>query len=380
MSVLIISPEFFQEHSARAIQVRKLYKGLFEKSLDFYLATVTENKNHLPENVIPLKKEKFWLDKFRGGPVTKNGAFLNDFIKKKKIKTILTISSPLYAALVGLYLKKQNPSLQWISYFSDPVPVFANPAPYSLENPTLPMRVQHRFQLYVVRKVLKQTDRIITPAKNTLEYMERLYSLSLSDRAEIIPHMGSFINEPENPSNGKNFGNYLVYFGDLYKRSSRELIEAVRMSAEKNPELFKGLICYGTNHTEFFSKSIKELGTEEYFKIYPAVDYEDSLRLMRQAPVLLLIEADMSESPFMPSKYFDYLFSNRPILAISPPKNSLEDYYRQDDGFVIVEHERNKIASAIEKLFSQSRKVINRDLIHLNSDAIINNYMNLLKS
>jgi len=50
----------------------------------------------------------------------------------------------------------------------------------------------------------------------------------------------------------------------------------------------------------------------------PPVPYLESLELMYDADILLLIEADVASTPFVPSKLTDYMGANTPIVAIAP--------------------------------------------------------------
>lgn len=47
-------------------------------------------------------------------------------------------------------------------------------------------------------------------------------------------------------------------------------------------------------------------------------DYEDSLKYIQSAAVCVLVEAEMPEGIFLPSKVVDYITALKPILALSP--------------------------------------------------------------
>jgi hypothetical protein len=53
-------------------------------------------------------------------------------------------------------------------------------------------------------------------------------------------------------------------------------------------------------------------------RFLPSVPYCASLALMRQADLLLHIDAPAGESVFLASKLIDYLGARRPILAVTP--------------------------------------------------------------
>ena len=51
----------------------------------------------------------------------------------------------------------------------------------------------------------------------------------------------------------------------------------------------------------------------------PTVDYLQSLELMYDADILLLIEADIRQNLFLASKVSDYFGANTPIVGLLPP-------------------------------------------------------------
>jgi hypothetical protein len=50
-----------------------------------------------------------------------------------------------------------------------------------------------------------------------------------------------------------------------------------------------------------------------------SIPYIESLREMRDASALLIIDAPFEQNVFFPSKLVDYLWARRPILALTPP-------------------------------------------------------------
>lgn len=380
MSTLIVSPYFFQETAARAIQVRKLFEGLSQTSVDFILATLDypNDWESIPENITLFKNDSGWRDRAYDGPVTKTVSCLADIITKKNITTILSISSPVYSAYVGLYLKKRLNHLRWICYFSDPMPPGIYPEPYFTGYSSLANRFKSEYQKLRMNHVLDKSDTIIFPSANSLDYFERVYNKSLAGKSTVIPHMGGTLEVEEQLQIHDDLKNRLVYFGDLYKRLSVPVMDAVKQAKKDFPDTFQGLVCYSTRYKKKYSEFLTNNNVADIVELKPGVPYQESLKLMRQSDVLFLIEADMEASPFMPSKYFDYLFANRPVLAVAPLKNSLSEHYKGNDDFLVVNHEPERIYSAIKTIFNSPRKKTDRDLRNLKQTAIIEQYKKVL--
>ena len=64
---------------------------------------------------------------------------------------------------------------------------------------------------------------------------------------------------------------------------------------------------------------LSEMGLEDCVSWTEPLYYSRSLKEMADANVLVVIDADFEVSPFLPSKIFDYLLFDRPILGLTPP-------------------------------------------------------------
>jgi len=72
-------------------------------------------------------------------------------------------------------------------------------------------------------------------------------------------------------------------------------------------------------------KMISELGIDSYVTLTNSVSYAESLRRMEMISFGLVIEADLEEGIFFPSKVVDYFQMQKPILAISPAEGVMMD-------------------------------------------------------
>src|SRR5262249_51379562 len=55
------------------------------------------------------------------------------------------------------------------------------------------------------------------------------------------------------------------------------------------------------------------------------VSYEQSLEHIAAAALCVLVEADLPEGVFLPSKLCDYLAARKPVLALSPDRGTVSD-------------------------------------------------------
>lgn len=109
----------------------------------------------------------------------------------------------------------------------------------------------------------------------------------------------------------------LRYLGSFYgARSPAPLLAALnRLPPELRARLAVEIFGGGRRT----ASEIAAAGLADTVTRAPSVGYAESLRLMAEADLLLVIDAPAAHSVFFPSKLADYLGSGRPVLGISPP-------------------------------------------------------------
>ena len=144
------------------------------------------------------------------------------------------------------------------------------------------------------------------------------YPESWKEKSDVVSHCYDPALYPaeRTPHRGMVFR----HMGDLYgRRSPASLIRAVAAVREASPELLSEAsfeLVGGTS--DAIKREIESLSLEGLVKIRPRVRYLDSLREMRDADVLVLIEAPAAINVFLPSKLIDYLGAGPPVLALTP--------------------------------------------------------------
>ena len=126
-----------------------------------------------------------------------------------------------------------------------------------------------------------------------------------------------------------------VHLGRLYGlRRIDTFIEALRELKQEDPELKNRIIFeqYSEIQKEDVEK-IREYGLEDVFRIYPKVNYQKAVEIMKNADILLLFDTIMDGAPvqpYLPSKILEYLLLRKPILGIcqdnSPSYRILKRY------------------------------------------------------
>jgi hypothetical protein len=123
----------------------------------------------------------------------------------------------------------------------------------------------------------------------------------------------------------------LTHTGSFYagKRWSKELLEAVC-----------DLRAAGIIHDDFelrmvgeippaIEQFIRDVGAQDIVSWTTPLFYRPSLAEMDAADVLLVVDANFDNSPFLPSKLFDYLMFDSPILGVTPSGSATDKFLQQ---------------------------------------------------
>ena len=149
---------------------------------------------------------------------------------------------------------------------------------------------------------------------------------------------------------------------------------ALKELIEENPELqTKIQVLFAGPPSKQVAFLIEEFGLKNVVKLLGYRSHKESLKLMANTDVLLLIIAseevyDAKTGPLMiPGKIFEYLGAKRPILAIAPLGNAADIISSTKTGVIVPPRNTRVIAQAIFKLFqnwkSGNLKAVESDIL-----------------
>jgi glycosyltransferase involved in cell wall biosynthesis len=242
----------------------------------------------------------------------------NKMIAENNYEVMVTWSQPHSSHLIGLKLKSSlKISPKWIAHFSDPW--ISNP--YFEVNSWI-----KRINESLFNRVLNQADAISVTNEYVILAEEGFSSAENRRKVNVVPH--SFLPSMYPGKDDDRHSEPIVirYIGSFYGlRRPSPILSALAVLEANEPSIAKKL------RVEFIGAKLDEKALKEIQKlklvsieILPSVSFRESLGLMQKADLLLIIDAPMEMSPFLPSKLIDYIGSNVPVLAFTPPGPSAD--------------------------------------------------------
>lgn len=348
----IVDEKLVEEVSEKAIILKQ---RIFEpyQLASFFSKSKTKK---ISSGIMPNKKKQSFLDKvflwIRGNLfipdarvfwVTPSVAYLEKYIIENKIDTIVTSGPPHSLHLIGLELK-QRLDLKWFADFRDPWTTIGYHKSLRLSN------YAAKTHKTLEHQVLNSADTVIVTSKTTKTEFESITTKPIAvitngydvekvekqtlDTKFSLAHIGSFLSE-RNP---------LIVWESLV-----ELIAEI-----PDFKLHFELKLIGAISQEVLD-TISKFGLNPYLNNLGYVSHAEAVAHQRKSQLLLLIEIDSEDTKsIIPGKLFEYMVSNRPIIAIGPKNSDFEEIISNTNTGVFFDYsEKNKLKSMILDYYNQ---------------------------
>ena len=270
-------------------------------------------------------------------------AYLENYIRDNGIDTIITSGPPHSLHLIGLELK-QKMNLKWLADFRDPWT-------------TIGYHKSLRLSQYAAKKhkqlesqVLNSADTIIVTSKTTKTEFQAL----TTKRIEVITN-GFDVEKVDKQTLDTKFS--LAHIGSfLSERNPKILWESLVELCTEIPD-FKSHLeikLIGAISQEVL-ETIEQFGLNLYLNNLGYVSHAEAVAHQRKSQVLLLIEINSEETKsILPGKLFEYMVSERPIVAIGPKDSDFAEIITNTNTGVFFEYsEKAKLKQTIHEYFNQ---------------------------
>jgi len=259
------------------------------------------------EKLLLFIRGNFFIPDARKSWVNPSVKYLQDYIITHDIDTIITTGPPHSIHLIGLQLKKLL-KFTWFTDFRDPWTTIGYHNKLKLLRPA---RLKHK---KLEKKVLQTADHIIVTSPTTKREFE-----SITKQPITVITNGYDVNSVGVTTLDSKFT--LAHIGSLLSERNPEILWRVLSDIIKDDKVFESqfqLNLVGSVSKDIL-RSLDEYQLSQFVNLVGYVSHEEAIRYQKQSQVLLLIEINSEETKcIIPGKLFEYMVSNRPILALGP--------------------------------------------------------------
>jgi galactitol-specific phosphotransferase system IIB component len=300
-----------------------------------------KKKQSLLEKIMLWVRGNLFIPDARKYWVNPSVDYLNKYIKENNINTIVTSGPPHSLHLIGLKLKAKT-NVKWFADFRDPWTTIG----YHKELKLSSYAQKNHKQLE--HKILNTADTIIVTSKTTKAEFEVITNKPI----EVITN-GYDIEQVEKKPLDVKFS--LAHIGSLL--------------SERNPlilwqSLSELIIEIPSFKTNFELKLIGAISNEvletiSKYKLDPFVNnmgyvsHNKAVEEQRKSQILLLIEINSNETKsIIPGKLFEYMVSERPILALGPENSDFAEIIQSTNtGTFFLYNEKEQLKAQIIKYY-----------------------------
>ncbi len=303
--------------------IKEPYKlaGLFSKksSKTISKGIISEKENQsVIEKLLLYIRGNFFIPDARKSWVKPSVAFLSDYIRKEGIHTIITTGPPHSLHLIGLQLKKSL-GVKWLADFRDPWTGIGYHKQLKLTK-----RSQQKHK-ELEKQVLNSADEIIVTSHVTKTEFENITNTPI----EVITN--GYDYEPvEKVELDSKFS--LAHIGSLLSKRNPEVLWQVLRDLVKEDDGFSKdfQLNFVGAVSENVLKSINKYNLSDYIDNIGYVSHNKSIMFQKKSQLLLLIEINSKDTKcIIPGKLFEYMVSNRPIVALGPKGSDVEKIIKE---------------------------------------------------
>lgn len=277
--------------------------------------------------------------------VKPSAKFLDDFMRKNQITSFITTGPPHSIHLIGLRLKKKDPSLKWLADFRDPW------SEWGFLDSIRVGEVARNKHRKLEKEVLQTADQVITITPFYVKQFERL--------------SGRKVNLLTNGFDESDFNQFKIIKVDKFilrhvgvvneKCDPRPFMQAVASLISDHAEI-KAKISVefvGAVHPAFKDFVAANPGLSSITTFVSAVPHRTLIDLYASSAVLVLILTGYKDAEgFMPGKLFEYVATGLPILGVGPKHGDADMLLKEtESGEMIESDDMQRIQRYLENQF-----------------------------
>lgn len=273
-------------------------------------------------------------------------AYLERYIREHQIDTIITSGPPHSMHLIGLGLKEKL-RIRWFADFRDPWTTIGYQKSLKL---SVYSENKHKI---LERQVLNAADKIIVTSKITKSEFSKITDKPI----EVITNGYDFEGISKQTLDSKFSMAHIGSF--LSERNPKILWQCLAELVKENPDFANDfeLKLIGTISQEIL-ETIQAYTLGDYVNLVGYVSHQEAIVHQQKSQILLLIEINSLETiSIIPGKLFEYMVSERPIIAIGPRGSEFADIIRETNTGAFFDYdEKDKLKATILKHYAAFRE------------------------
>lgn len=304
----------------------------------------------ISSGIIPNKKKQSFVERIllwvRGNIFIPDARFLwvkpsvhylKKYIEENQIDTIVTSGPPHSLHLIGSQLKREL-GVKWFADFRDPWTTIGYHKALKLSS------YAEKKHKALEKEVLNSADTIIVTSKTTKAEFQAITSKPI----EVITN-GYDVEKVTKQTLDEKFT--LAHIGSfLSDRNPKILWQAIQELTKENMD-FKNdfqLKLLGATSQEVLD-TINEFQLGDFVLNLGYVSHQEAVEHQRKSQVLLLIEINSEDTKsIIPGKVFEYIVSERPIVAIGPKDSDFAEIITSTNtGVFFTYDEKEKLKSVL---------------------------------
>jgi len=285
-------------------------------------------------------------------------------IREREVDLIYSTGGAWSAHLAGLWLKKKT-GLPWIVEIHDPLVIRKDPNDQGFEKPK---NRDAKFRQYLERQICKYADYAWWFTDGALHYAKvRNPNLNTPNNAHgfvVLPGAEPQAGLSESKTHQYSDHLNLCHFGSLAKdRSLSIILNAVEALLKKYPHSRQHIRvhAYGAPLDALSIEAIRRLGFEDLLLAHGRLEKDPTTgksgrervaEKMQEADVLILLHGnDEWCAEYIPSKFYEYLWADRPIWGVTHRNAQLDQMLLDRGAYLSPQSDVQAVEIALERIW-----------------------------
>jgi len=319
-------------YTTKSFELYNIYKLVSGKKEVPYGGFANESKEGLLQKLSKFLRGNFLLPDPRKGwnkyALKKAAELIHEF----NIETVVTTSPPHSTQLIGLKLK-QKFNIRWIADLRDP---WTDIYYYNqFKHTALALRIDKNYE----RKVVEKADVLITVSEDVKRIFAEKSRLPIAAKTVVIPN--GFDEDDFRITNiPTETRKIITYTGTISEAYDVDcLLEALCLLSENSKSEI--LIRFVGKVPPSVETKFRSSGLE--IELVGYVDHAKSIEYLFRSDVLLLVIPKVKNNlGILTGKFFEYLASQKPILAIGPTDGDLAKIIQETQCGELFDYEDSK--------------------------------------